>query len=103
MVPVRDRTESKIEYLDKAVKLHKTIAQYLCERYSKKFTFYGLNKTYEYASKIAEDCIKANSLNLYDYYKERTFLLNDAIATLSCLSNQLTLIKEYTNKVTPNQ
>lgn len=102
-VPTYERKESKIEFLDKAIQLHKFVASILCERFSKKFTFYGINKTYEYAAKIAEDCIKANSYDLYTYYNERTFLFNDAIATLNCLSIQLSLIKEYSNKVTEKQ
>lgn len=102
-VPTYQRKESKIEFLSKAVDLCRFVAQLCTDKFSKKFTFYGINDFYQLANKVAENCIKANSYNLYEYYKEREFLLTEALATLDCLSIKTTLVKEYENKVTDKQ
>lgn len=102
-VPTRDRQESKIEYLDQAVQLQKFTASILAHKFSKKFSFFGVLKTYEYAAKVAEYCIKANETDLFEYYNKRKEYLNDALANLECLSIQFTLIKEFQNEASDKQ
>lgn len=93
-VPAYQRSESQMEFISKARDLLK-FTVHMCSKIPKKYTFYGVIHTYELAQRILDELIKANNLNLKQYYQKRTELLDDALGDLACLSNHLELIKSY--------
>lgn len=102
-VPSYKRNESKIEYVYQSYNLVQFIANICTNKFSKKYTFYGVNKAYEFASKICECCVFANLTNVNKDYEKRLSYLQDAKKYLKCLSMQMNLISHYENKVTDNQ
>jgi len=95
-VPAYQRSESQMEFISKARDLLK-FTVHMCSKIPKKYTFYGVIHTYKLAQLILDQLIRANNLNLTQYYIKRTELLDDALGNLACLSNHLELIKSYIN------
>lgn len=62
---------------------------------SKKYTYFGRAKTYEYAREIMDSLLIANSLNVKTDYEQRTKYLKRALGLLTCLSNHLMTIMPY--------
>lgn len=93
-VPAYKRTESQMEYISHARDLLKYTVS-MCNKIPKKYTFYGVIHTYNLSQRILDNLLKANNLNLTQYYQKRTELLDDALGELACLSNHLELIKSY--------
>lgn len=93
-VPLYRRSESQMEYITKAKDLLKFTVS-MCSKIPKRYTFYGVIHAYKLSQSILDQVIKANNLNLQQYYGKRTELLDDALGNLSCLSNHLELIKSY--------
>lgn len=93
-VPAYKRSESQMEFITYARDLLKFTVS-MCSKIPKKYTFYGVIHTYNLSQEILDSLIKANSLNLQQYYEKRTELLENALGFLACLSNHLELIKSY--------
>ena len=93
-VPAYERKQSQMEFISTARDLLKFTVG-MCSKIPKKYTFYGVIHTYNLAQAVLDQCIKANNLNLKQYYQKRTELLDDALGDLACLSNHLGLIKSY--------
>lgn len=95
-VPAYQRSESPMEFISKARELLK-FTVHMCNKIPKKYTFYGVIHTYNLAQEILDLVLKANSLNIKQYYQKRTELFDDALGSLACLSNHLELIQSYIN------
>lgn len=93
-VPAYKRELSQIEYITMARDLLKyTIS--VCTKIPKKYSFYGVVHAYELSQKILDNLIQANSYNISNYYKERTFLFDEALGLLKCLDNHILLLQQY--------
>ena len=93
-VPAYERQTSTMEFITKARDLLRYTVV-MCSKIPKRYTFYGVIHTYNYAQDILDKLILANSLNLKTYYQKRTELLDEALGLLACLSNHLDLIRSY--------
>ena len=93
-VPAYNRELSTMEYISKAQELLNLTVE-LCLKMSKKYTYFGRAKTYEYAREIMDSLLIANSLNVKTDYEQRTKYLKRALGLLTCLSNHLMTIMPY--------
>ena len=93
-VPAYKRELSTMEYISKAQDLLNLTVE-LCLKMSKKYTYFGRAKTYEYAREIMDSLLIANGLNINTDYEQRTKYLKRALGLMACLSNHLMTIMPY--------
>lgn len=92
-VPAYKRQESSVEFVSKARDLYKYTKSICANKLPKRYAFYGNVKLFEIVDRMFDNVIKANSLNLQQYYAKRTELLDDALGELACLSAKLGILK----------
>lgn len=95
-VPVRNRIQSKVEYISKAEELLR-ITIHNCIKMPKEYTFFGKTHAYELAQEVLDNCIKANKTNVNTDFEIRRQYLNNALVSLACLSNQVNILRTYVN------
>lgn len=93
-VPAYKREVSTMEYISKARELLRYTVS-MCSKIPKKYTFYGVHDTFKVSQTILDCVIRANKLNVQQYYAKRTELLDDALGWLACLSDRLSLLRTY--------
>jgi len=62
MVPSYMRTLSKTQYVYESVMLRKLVASTIVNKFSKKYTFYGLQSTFKLIDRVMQCCVLANNV-----------------------------------------
>ena len=82
-VPSYKRRLSPVQYIAKAQELLRITVKN-CEKFPKRYTFFGVQKAYEYAQNIVDNCIRANMTSLQTEPERRMNYLNGALRELAC-------------------
>ena len=90
------RKESKVEYVDNALKLQVQTIK-ICLKIPKRYTFFGATEIARLAMEVT-NCVKScNSIFAVtkEDYQKRVDLLTDANCALQSLNSQMSVISEY--------
>ena len=93
-VPSYLRKISSVDYLARALDLVRYTTS-MCQKISKKYTFYGGKKLFETVYKLMDNLLHANRLDVVRFNHERRLLLYAALGDLDSIQVLLEIVVPY--------
>ena len=93
-VPSYLRKISSVDYLARALDLVRYTTS-MCQKISKKYTFYGGKKLFETVYKLMDNLLHANRLDVVKFNHERRLLLYAALGDLDSIHVLLEIVVPY--------